>query len=265
MAQSPGGGMMDGLMAFFKPPAKATPATNNNPNANTNTNQNQNANANANANPNAMGVDKTANNGQNNNPEEFKNTLDVYAGLFDNEALNKDAAKPPSFTLSPDIISKAAGSLDFLPEELATKVQQGNLSPQDYMEMINHAGRQAYAKAMEHSSTLTDKFVAQRSAFEQQGLPKHLNNLLAKHKATSDPAALSNPVVKAHLEVISSQLASKFPDQTPEWIADKAKGFFLEMAKALNPNFGEGGEGGEGVQPKQPDMANFDWDGYIKS
>lgn len=273
MAQAPGGGVMDGLMSFFKPPAKQNAATGtpnpaNNIGNNNNNNQNANRGNGNNANDNVLGVDKNNTAGQSNDPNNYENPLDVYSGLFDNDALNKDAPKAPSFTLSPDIISKAASSLDFLsglPEELAQKVQQGNLSPQDYMEMINHAGRQAYAKAMEHQSHLTDRFVSARSQFEQQGLPKQLQSLLAKNKATSDPAVLSNPVVKAHMEVISSQLASKYPDQSPEWIADKAKSFFLDMAKALNPNLGESGQGGDTPKGNMPSMENFDWDGYIKS
>lgn len=273
MAEASGGGMMDSLMNFFKPPAKTN--TNANSNANNNANSNNNANANNNnqnktnnTNDNALGADKSNQNAQGNDPNNYENPLDVYAGLFDNDALNKDAPKAPSFTLSPDIISKAAGSLDFmagLPQELVDKVQQGNLSPQDYMEMINHAGRQAYAKAMEHSSHLTDRFVSQRSQFEQQGLPKQLQRLLANNKVGSDPAVMNNPTVKAHLEVISSQLATKYPDQTPEWIADKAKSFFMDMAKALNPNLGEVNPGADSGQGKLPPMENFNWDGYLKS
>jgi len=270
---------MPGVMDFFgnfgkSATAKAVPVTPQQPVSGTPTGQGGQpvaggtpAQGGAPANPDGTPATGTASN----DPNNFKNPLDLYKDLFHNTE-DPAAPKAPEFKLSSEIVTKAAGSLNFtdgLPKELADKVAAGNLSPADHMDIMQHVGRQAYAKAMEHMSTLTDRFVGLRTAHEQQGLPKQLRNLLATTKAASLPSAQSNPVVKAHMELISSQLAHKYPDQTPDWIAEKAQSFFTDMAKAINPNFGstevdEEGEPKQGRRPAKMEMENFDWDGYLK-
>ena len=222
MAEAPG--FMDSLSSFFRPSKPTGNSQGGNPNTQVNTTTGQppakGTNPNNPTDPNAPG----AGNPNPNDPANMQNPLDVYADLFDNNKLNAGAPQAPEFKLSPDIVSKAASSLDFtagLPQDLASKIQQGQaLEVNDYMQLMNHVGRQAYARSIEHLSHLTGKFVDQRSQYERQGLPKELQRLLANNKVAANPAASKNPVVRAHLELISSSLAAKYPDQTPEWIAE---------------------------------------------
>lgn len=215
--------------------------------------------------------------GANNNPESFQNPLDVYKGLFDNTPpTDKDGKpkvnEPPAFKLDPTIIGKAAESMDFmsgLPQDITDKLQSGQVDANVLQAVVNHAGRNAYARAMEHASTLTDKFVGMRLGHEKQGLNSEVQRILANNKVLSNPNIANNPALKEHMEMVSNQLARKYPDQTPEWIADKTQQYFQDLATAVNPDLGRPQQPAESYNPRNGELRNkdgkvFDWGGYLK-
>lgn len=224
------------------------------------------------------GPQGSTNAGASNDPETMENPLDVYAGLFSDEP-RKDKegnpikpAEPPKFALDPKTITDAATKIDFmsgLPEEVSTKLQSGNIDAETLSAVVQHAGRNAYARAMEHASALTDRYVGMRLSHEQQGLPGQLHGLLAKHQAINNPAIRNNPVLKEHYELVSERLAKKFPDQPPEWIASQANQYFTDMAKAVNPKLGtQDSDPVDGTNAKGETVKDgkvFDWQGYLKT
>lgn len=216
--------------------------------------------------------------GATNDPNTLQNPLDVYAGMFDNKPkVDKDgnpvqAPQAPVFKLDPKTVQDAASKIKFtdgLPPELATKIQSGEqLSNQEMMEVVQHVGQRAYATAMEHNSNLTDRFVGMRLNHEQQGLPSQVRRLLAQTQVMSDDVIQSNPALKEHFEVIADRLWSKYPDQSPEWIAKETKEYFTRMARALNPNLTD--EPAPQHNPRNgettgPNGKKFDWDAYLVS
>lgn len=213
-----------------------------------------------------------SNAGATNDPETLQNPLDVYKGLFDNSPkLDKDGKpvpvnEPPKFQLDSKTISDAASKIDFmsgLPPELNEKIQSGQMDGQSIQALVSHVAQQAYARSMEHATALTDRFVGMRLQHEQQGLPKQLQRLLAKHTAISNPAIRDNPVLREQYETVSERLSGLHPDKPPEWIAEKTNEYFQEIAKAVNPTFGKQDDS-QPIEGQGKDKKVFDWQGYLK-
>ena len=164
---------------------------------------------------------------------------DLYAGLY--EPRQTDQGKQaPTFNLTPDAIGKAAGKMDFvqgLPPELLEKIQtsNGSLDFDTISQIINHAGRAAYSRAMEHSSALTGNFVEARVQHERQGLPEALRLNLARNKTLSK-RNIDNPVVREHLALISEKVSARFPDATEDEVAELTHEYFTTMAREINPD-----------------------------
>lgn len=214
------------------------------------------------ANGNVVNPDPAKNN---NDPTQADSPMSAYAKLF--EPINtKDAPKAPEYNLTPDITSKAAQGMDFMsdmPAELQQSLQEGKFDTQAVTAMINHAARNAYARAMEHGSALTNKFVGSRSAFDlQHGLPTEVQNILARNKVSSLPSVANNPVAKKHLEFIASQFRTAHPEMSADEIASNSQKYFQDMAAAIGGTTGKGGSGGSGGGAADAGM-EFDYEAYL--
>lgn len=203
--------------------------------------------------------------GANNNPDSFQNPLDVYKDLFNNSG-TPQGAEAPKFSLAPDMVGKAASSIDFLqglPDEVQQKVAAGQIDGPTLTTLLNHVAQQTYANVMHHSSALTDKFVGMRLGHESQGLNTKFKNFLANNKVLSNPKIANNPIIKSQMERITTELAGKYPDQSDAWIAEQAQAYFMEMAKALNPEaFTQQGSGGQGGGANDTE---FDFEAYLNN
>lgn len=198
-----------------------------------------------------------------NDPNNMKQVdpFEMYKELFTPADPSK-TPKAPAFSLSDDIVNKAASGMDFtagIPPELKARLESGeSLDGKTVLELLNHSSRNAYTKSMQHLSSLTDRFVNLHSDFSKQGLSKEVQRVLANNSITKIPGA-DNPVMRGFLEMTSNALASKYPDQTPEWVADKTKELFLTMAKTMR-----GQEQPEPTDPKDLTQdPEFSWDGFL--
>jgi hypothetical protein len=204
--------------------------------------------------------------GQNGRPQnqeqQLPNPADLYKDLFAQSAGNEEQA--PQFSLSPELMDKTVSNLDFnsgMPDELQTKIRNGEqLSTEDIMSYGNHVARQAYKAAMMHGSKLTGTYVDLHSKHVQKGLPQMFNEHLVSNKLKSGPAS-SNPVVSQQLAEIGSRIAKKYPSATPEWIEEKSKEYFMQMARELNPDAFKPTQ--EQQQRVAQDQA-FDWDAFMQ-
>lgn len=242
------GNMFQNMMSFAKGMIQKPPQQqqqNQNQSQNINQNQNQNGNQNQNDNGNA-------------NVDPFKE----YEGLFAAPDPSK-TEKAPQFMIPEDVLTKASGSIDFmsgLPQELQDKLGSGEpLDTQTIVSLMSHASRNAYSKAMQHATNLTDKFVNQHSEFSKKGLSKDVQRVLASNSVSKIPGA-DNPLVRGFLEMTSHSLAEKYPDKDPQWVAEKAQKLFLDMAKVMTPgNKDESTTDEKDLSQRQ----DFNWDSYL--
>lgn len=200
--------------------------------------------------------------GNGNTPTTQPSPMDAYADLFKPQDPSKKTNDgPPAFNLDPKIVQSAADSMDFtakLPPELRSKFQGED--GEALFQVINSVGRQAYMAAIQHGSSLTDKFVGLRSEFDRKDLGSHVKSHLVQNTLQSKFAD-ANPVTQQGLQLISGMMKDAFPDATPEWITENAPKFFVEMAKQLSP--------GEFQKPQNPNQqesgAETDWGNWLLS
>lgn len=199
-----------------------------------------------------------------NNPEQIQSPLDAYKGLFDNIPDNQEQA--PQFDIDLKQINGVADSLDFtrsMPDDMRESIMETFGDKAQAVEaLLNHIGRQAYATAIKHGSSLTGKYIDVRSGFDRKGLDKVVKDHMTLSGVDTLEVARKNPVVRENLRMIAQNLARKYPDATPQEIQDMSQKFFKDMATALTP---------ENIQQQQeldrkkaPGGEDFDWEGWQK-
>lgn len=203
-------------------------------------------------------------NQQNQQNQKQEDPFEIYSKIFEPTDPAKEP-QVPKFAVSDEVLGKVAGQIDFmsgLPQELQERLESGEpVDSKTLAALMTHVGRNAYSKAIQHTTNLTDKFVGLRSEYDKQGLNKSVQRVLANNNITKIPGA-NNPVVKGFLEMTSAALSEKYPDQPPEWVAEKTQKLFLDMAKAMSP------QQEEAVNRDPRDISQsegFDWDKYIGS
>jgi hypothetical protein len=185
--------------------------------------------------------------------------MDIYKDIFKAQDPSK-ADVPPGFDLPGDAINKAAEGLSFtnsIPEELRASLEGMGEQGKAIMAMFDHVGRQAYATSMAHMSNLTGKFVDNRSQYDRKGLGRSINEHLALNSVSSLAGENSNPVVKEGMRMIGKQISAQYPDATPEWVAQKSREFFMEMAKSTSPD--QFKKDNAATEAQAPGGLDFNW------
>lgn len=185
-----------------------------------------------------------------NQPNTPTNPLDAYSKIF--EPQQNAPETPPAFNLDPKVLGEVSGSLDFtksVQPELLQKALTGDA--QSLLQIMNQIGQQAYQSALSHSSSLTDKFVGARSAFDQKQLGTGVKRELTT-QALSNIPNYNHPVVKNQLNMLANQIQAANPEYSPEQIAQTAAKMMQDLAGAINPQSTEAKD-----EPKQVDWASY--------
>lgn len=163
------------------------------------------------------------------------NPMDAYAKLWENTPTNTETA--PSFNLDSKVLGEVAASQNFtqgISPELMTKATQGDAAAM--VQVMNAVGQQAYQAALSHSSTLTDRFVAARSAHDLKGIGGKVKSELTNSVLAADSPNYNHPVVKAEFSRIANQFQSQNPDASPQQIAQATKEYMQNLHNAMNPS-----------------------------
>lgn len=185
-----------------------------------------------------------------NQPAQPTNPLDAYSKIF--EPQQNAPETPPAFNLDPKVLGEVSSSLDFtksVQPELLQKALTGD--SQSLLQIMNQIGQQAYQSALAHSSSLTDKFVGARSAFDQKQLGTGVKRELTT-QALSNIPNYNHPVVKNQLNMFANQIHAANPEYSPEQIAQTAAKMMQDLASAISPQSSEATN-----EPKQVDWASY--------
>lgn len=189
-----------------------------------------------------------------NDTQQVENPLDQFKGMFDNTNTNTERA--PSFILPQDKINDVASKLNFtqsVPPELMQKAMSGDA--QAMMDVMNVVGQQAYARSLEHTTTLSDNYMNSRLDFEGKSLGSKVKEHLTSAELSTKTPGFDNPVVKAQLSSTAKELARMYPDATPAEIAQKARDYITTLANSINPTNTEAAE--------QAKASETNWDDYF--
>jgi len=189
--------------------------------------------------------------------------LAAFERIFDNTP-DKDAPKAPSFKLAPDVLKQASDSLDFsdvVPKDFRERFDQND--PSAMADLVNSLARKLYSTTLDHSSTLTDRFVNQRSEHDRRGLGSEVTKTLAKNnlRAISE----KSPVAAKQIEQIQEAILSKHPDATPEFVQQQTEEYFRQIALVMFPDLAELNPSAQQKKQKDTELTgNTDWSNYLK-
>lgn len=186
------------------------------------------------------------------------NPLDAYKKMFDNAA-NASGTAAPEFKLDPTVLSKVSSGMDFtkgVQPELVQKALAGDVA--SLMEVIKSVGQNSYRASIEHNTALTDSFINQRGAYEQQQLNSGVKQQLTQNELSNTPN-YSHPVIKQELNRIAAQYARANPDASPQDIAKAAQTYINELHTAMNPATNQQGNNTQGG------AGEMDWSKYLTS
>jgi len=177
--------------------------------------------------------------------------LAPFAKMYD---VGTEANTPPQFALDDKALSTAASSLNIMQgvdPALMQRAEQGDSKA--IMQLIEHAGRQAYQNALSHSSVLTGKFTEAREAFNNKDFSGKVKSELTVNAMTG-MANFNHPVVRKELIKVAKDMQSQHPDASPQEVAEMAKTYITELSRAVNPTSSQNSSKNE---PQATDWDNF--------
>lgn len=186
--------------------------------------------------------------------------LAAYGAMWQNNPNQEEA--PPSLQLDNKVLDQVTGSLDFT-KAIKPEVMQRAMSgdSQAMIEMMNEVGRQAYRNALQHNSTLTDKFVSMREEHQfGKRVPSLVRDELTMGALTGSDGQKMSPVARQQLAEIARRYQRANPDASPSEVAAAAKKYVEDIYQAINPNASS-----QQQQNQQQQATEVDWDKYFDS
>jgi len=171
-------------------------------------------------------------------PDTPKNPLDAYSSLWDTDSKEGDSTDntPDHLTIPQEALDKVLPTLDFtksIPAELQQKFNEGDAAA--VTQVMNHIGRESYSTAMQHMAAVTDAHLAKRLG---SGLTKTIQTEVRSSMTRDTVNNLPNaehPLIKAELNRVSAQIATKYPEASQEWISQQASQYISSLGDALRP------------------------------
>lgn len=173
-------------------------------------------------------------NDPNANPQQNKNTLDIYSSMFDNK--NSSGDTPPTFAIDPKQMDNIVQGLDFtkgIDPAVMTRATQGDANA--LLEIIHGVGRNSYRAAIEHGGVLTDKFVGAREQYSGKSFSSKVRKELVTNQLASNTPNFQHPVVRQQLTEIAQRFQTQHPDATAKEIGDMSVQYLQDLMDAIRP------------------------------
>lgn len=191
--------------------------------------------------------------------QEPTDPLAAYSKMWDNAA-GAETTAPPSFTLDPKVLGEASSQIKFtegINPELMQRATNGDMSAM--VEMMNAVAQNTYRTALSHGSTLTDRFVGARSAYDSKQMTPHIKNQLLTQELQGIQG-YSHPAVKKTLDTVAQQVQRQNPDASPAEVAKMTKEYFTAMMSVTGMSPGGSQQNGQGGAQMPQEM---DWESWL--
>jgi len=198
--------------------------------------------------------------------EGEKSPLEGYKELW--QKADTDA-KPVSTTttmnVDPQKLLEAAKAVDFskmIPAELREKIAKGDMEA--LAQAMNAVGQGAYAQSTAATAKIVEAALnKQADTFMNQVLPDVLKKAQISQGLASENPLFTNPAVAPMLDMVKTQLTTKFPTASPAEIQQKAQDFLMGFAQEV------AGTNGKQITdiPKQPasSRGETDWGKFFEA
>lgn len=142
------------------------------------------------------------------------------------------------FNLDPIKVAEASKSLDFtksIPVELLAKVTAGGPDAlQAVIAIANQIGQQSFAQSQVSSAKVLELALAEANSRFSANVPGIVRAQNIANTLQETNPLFSNPATAPMLELLKTQLATKFPTATPAEISDHAHKYLVGVAGEVN-------------------------------
>jgi len=173
--------------------------------------------------------------GMNDAGKSETNPLDAFKDMYKvDEADKGQAATAPKLDLSNEVLDKVVPNIDFM-AGLSAEVKQGLASgdPQAIVSAMQATAANGYKAAMQHNAALMNDHLDQRFEGFKPAVADSVAQQMTSHEVAKLPNA-ENPVIRAELDRVSTQLRNKFPSADSAWIAKQANTYLVELGTQLS-------------------------------
>jgi hypothetical protein len=169
----------------------------------------------------------------------------------------------------PTKIMQAAKGVDFskaITPEALTNAAKGD--PSALAQVVNEAAQAGFAQSSVATAKIVEAALARQAQdFQDKYIPEVLRRERINNALTADNPLFSNPAVAPMMEMLKSQMATKYPTASAAEVKAKAEeymtGFASEIAKATGKSFGDAAAGGAGGAGGSGASQEEDWSKFF--
>ena|SRR5690554_6161683 len=194
--------------------------------------------------------------------------LEAFKDLWDNSAEGNEgddlSAYDPSASLNvdPEAIQQAVSQIDFSqvldPQALTQISEGGEQAQQAFAKSMNSLAQHVFSQSMIANATLVKQALGKSTeAFDRRAQQMVRHSDVSKEVQNANPA-FKHPSAKPIVESMQYQLQRKYPQASPQEIAQKAQQWFEEFANEMRAP--------ERAAEQQRKSANEpDWEAFFNS
>ena len=160
--------------------------------------------------------------------------LDAFAGLWQtapelDENGNPVKAETPKdltnlLTIDPAKIGEAASKVNFssaiTPEQIEAITAGGEEAQKAFVEAMNSVSQQVFSQSLVANASLLQEALSKTDVIIDRKTDESIKRHNISDKITGSNELLAHPAVSPLVEVVKSNLTSKFPDATPQEISE---------------------------------------------
>jgi hypothetical protein len=195
-------------------------------------------------------------------------TIDNFNALWDQPAADKQTPDPSVFkrpNLDPAKLQETFSKMNFVGSvdpQLAAKALAGD--SEAFMQVLNSVGQAAFQTSFKAMDGYTGRMFDSYDQSVNARIPKVVGDLESRQLLQSNEG-LNHPAVQPLVESVRQQFRQRYPDASPQEIANAANAYFKQVAKFVNTDQSESGNSAavksapqKGRNPVIDDFSNFE-------
>ena len=143
-------------------------------------------------------------------------------------------------TIDPAKINEAASKLNFssviTPEQLQAITAGGEEAQAAFIEALNGVSQQVFSQSLVANAALLQETLNKTDGIIDRKAVESIKRQNISDKITGSNELLAHPAVAPLVEVVKSNLTSKFPDATPQEISEATLEYISNFTQALSEN-----------------------------
>lgn len=140
-------------------------------------------------------------------------------------------------TIDPAKIGEAASKVNFssavTPEQLQAITAGGEEAQEAFVQALNSVSQQVFSQSLVANASLLQETLSKTDGIIDQKASESIRQHNISDRISGSNELLAHPAVSPLVEVVKSNLTSKFPDATPQEISEATVEYITNFTKAL--------------------------------